>query len=139
MTRMAARTVPHSRRVGKAHSRASVLCGIGVALAIVTGTDLVQAAEKGSTRFWNLTGETIIHFTMAPAGTTEWGPDQCSNDRDGSVDFDERLRITDVSSGAYDVRLTDKTGRSCLVKGVKVELGKVFSIGREALDHCSGP
>ncbi len=95
-----------------------------------------QAAEGGNTRFWNLTGETITHLTMAPAGTTHWGPDQCRNDPDHSVDFDERLRITDVSTGRYDVRFTDKTGRSCVVTGVAVKAGAVFSIGKEALTDC---
>lgn len=91
------------------------------------------------TRFWNLTGETIIHMSLAPTGTNQWGPDQCRNDSDGSVDFDERLRITGVSSGRYDVRLTDKTGRTCLVTDVDVKSGAVFAIDKDALSHCSGP
>jgi hypothetical protein len=96
----------------------------------------VQAADRGATRFWNLTGETIIHLSMAPAGTTQWGPDQCRNDPDGTVDFDERLRITGVASGYYDVRFTDKNGRRCLVTNVEVRTGAVFSIGKEALTDC---
>ena len=103
-------------------------------LCAAAGT--AQAAEGGNTRFWNLTGETITHLTMAPTGTTQWGPDQCRNDRDGSVDFDERLRITGVSSGHYDVRFTDKTARSCLVRNVAVKAGAVFSIDKEALTDC---
>jgi hypothetical protein len=96
-----------------------------------------QAADGGRTRFWNLTGETITHLNLAPAGTTNWGADQCRNDPDGTVDFDERLRITDVSSGRYDVRFTDKAGRTCIVKDVDVKAGAVFSIGKESLSHCS--
>ena len=95
-----------------------------------------QAADRGTTRFWNLTGETITHLSMAPAGTTRWGPDQCRNDPDGTVDFDERLRITNIASGRYDVRFTDKTGRSCVVTGIEVKTGAVFSIGKESLTHC---
>jgi hypothetical protein len=98
-----------------------------------------QAAEKGATRFWNLTGETIVHLNLAPAGTDKWGPDQCRNDPDGSVDFDERLRITGVTSGRYDVRLQDKAGRTCTVANVEVKAGGVFSVGKEALERCSGP
>jgi hypothetical protein len=97
---------------------------------------VAHAAEGGNTRFWNLTGETIAHLTMAPTGTTNWGPDQCRNDPDGSVDFDERLRIIGVQSGNYDVRFTDKTGRSCVVTNVAVKTGAVFSIGKEALTNC---
>jgi len=95
------------------------------------------AAGGGATRFWNLTGETITHLYLAPAGTAEWGADQCKNDPDGSVDFDERLRITGVSSGRYDVRFSDKAGRSCVAKGIEVKVGTVFSIDKETA-NCSG-
>ena len=71
------------------------------------------------------------------AGTTQWGPDQCRNDPDGSVDFDERLRITGVSSGRYDARFTDRTGRTCTVTAIDIKAGAVFSIGKEALKHCA--
>ena len=114
-----------------------MLSRILAALTIAAVIGPVQAAERGGTRFWNLTGETITHLSMAPAGTAQWGPDQCRNDPDGTVDFDERLRITGVSSGHYDVRFTDKTGRSCVVKNVEVKAGAVFSIGKEALTDCT--
>ena len=107
---------------------------IGVGIFAV---GVARAADSGVTRLWNLTGETITHFSLAPAGTTAWGADQCRNDPDGRVDFDERLRITGVTSGRYDVRFTDTTGRSCIVKGVAVTAGKVFSIGKEQLTDCS--
>jgi hypothetical protein len=107
------------------------------AFMIIVGASGAQAADRGGTRFWNLTGETITHLSLAPAGTTDWGADQCRNDPDGTVDFDERLRITGISSGHYDVRFTDKTGRSCIVSGIEVKAGAVFSIGKEALGHCS--
>jgi hypothetical protein len=103
----------------------------------VTATATVQAAESGITRFWNLTGEAITQLYLARAGTTTWGPDQCHNDPDGSVDFDERLKITGIASGRYDVKFTDKTGRTCMVSDVEVTAGKVFSLGTEALAHCT--
>ena len=103
---------------------------------IIAGASTAWAADGGVTRFWNLTGETITHFFLAPAGTTHWGTDQCRNDPDGSVDFDERLRITGISSGRYDVRFTDKTGRSCIVRDVEIKAGAVFSLGKEVTDHC---
>ena len=104
--------------------------------AIAAGVGSAQAADRGITRFWNLTGETITHLSMAPTGTAQWGPDQCRNDPDGRVDFDERLRITGVTSGPHDVRFTDQTGRSCIVTGIDIKPGRVFSIGKEALTHC---
>jgi hypothetical protein len=108
------------------------------AFALAAGVGLAQAADRGVTRFWNLTGETITHLSVAPTGTAQWGPDQCRNDPDGSVDFDERLRITGVQTGRYDVNFTDKTGRSCIVTGIDIKAGAVFSIGKEALAHCGG-
>jgi hypothetical protein len=111
---------------------------IAAILALAAGAGSAHAADRGTTRFWNLTGETITHLSMAPTGTAQWGPDQCRNDPDGSVDFDERLRIAGVPTGRYDVRLTDKTGRTCVVTGVDVEAGAVFSIGPEAVAHCGG-
>jgi hypothetical protein len=107
-------------------------------LALAAGAGATHAADRGTTRFWNLTGETITHLSMAPTGTAQWGPDQCRNDPDGGVDFDERLRIAGVPTGRYDIRLTDRTGRTCVVIGVDIEAGAVFSIGPEALAHCSG-
>lgn len=117
----------------------SLFLRIVAACAIITGASSGQAADGGVTRFWNLTGETITHLFLAPAGTTQWGTDQCRNDPDGSVDFDERLRITGISSGRYDVRFTDKTGRSCIVKGVEIKTGAVFSLGKEVTEHCDQP
>ena len=111
---------------------------IVAALTVIVGAGAVQAADRGVTRFWNLTGETITHLYLAPTGTTEWGADQCKNDPDGSVDFDERLRILGVSSGHYDVKFTDKTGRSCITKNVEVKAGAVFSIDKETMAHCGG-
>jgi hypothetical protein len=114
----------------------SARCCALVLLAVALGGHAL-AAEKGTTRFWNLTGETITHLSLAPAGTTNWGPDQCRNDPDGTVDFDERLRITGVSSGRYDAKFTDKTGRTCTVPNIDIRAGGVFSIGKESLEHCA--
>ena len=50
--------------------------------------------------FWNLTGTKITKLYLAPAGTTKWGPDQCANDPDGSVDPDERLRLVGLARRA---------------------------------------
>ena len=100
------------------------------ALLIIAAACAAQATDGRITRFWNLTGETITHLYLAPAGTTS------ADDPDGGVDFDERLRITSVSSGKYDVRFTDKTGRSCIVKDVDIKVGATFSIDREAVGNC---
>jgi hypothetical protein len=129
---------PHSSGRFARRSR-SIRCCQSVAVLAIAFAVPVLAADKGTTRFWNLTGETITHLSLAPAGTTKWGPDQCRNDPDGSVDFDERLRITGISSGRYDAKFTDRAGRNCTVTGIDIKAGGVFSIGKEALEHCAKP
>src|SRR5215468_12166494 len=95
-----------------------------IAFALVSSSVLAQ--DRKGIRFWNLTLHTITTFQMSPAGKDSWGPDQCKNDRDGTVDHDERLRITDIEPGRYDVKLSDKTGRVCIVRigcGVTTGIG----------------
>ncbi len=104
----------------------------GLMLVVAAG---VAEAAKG-TRFWNLTDNTITRLELAPVGTQSFGPDQAKNDKDGSVDHDERLKITGVTSGAYDIRFTDAKGRVCLVKNVAVKEGDVFSIEEKQLAGC---
>jgi hypothetical protein len=95
------------------------------------------AFSQARTRFWNLTHMRISEFYLAPAGTTTWGPNQAKNDKDGVADPDERLTITGVNSGTYDIKLGDKEGRTCMVKGVKVEAGQIFSIDDKELTSCN--
>jgi len=95
------------------------------------------AADPG--RFWNLTGKTISSLTLAPAGTEQFGTNQCANDKDGTVDNDERLRLTNVSPGRYDVRLKfQRSTLQCTVHDVQVkEGGKVaFSLEAKDLTDC---
>lgn len=94
------------------------------------------AAQQRPTRFWNLTKSTISQFYLAPAGTSDWGPNQCQNDKDGRVDFDERLVIRDVPAGVYDAKFTDTAGRTCTVQNIAVEPGAIFSIQEKDLTSC---
>jgi len=107
-----------------------------VLLIALTATAAAAEAESRPTRFWNLTKNTISKFRLAPAGTSNWGPDQCKNDKDGSVEPDERLRIIGLASGNYDARFSDVTGRVCIVRDIKVEAGAVFSIEEKDLTSC---
>jgi hypothetical protein len=107
-----------------------------VALVLVATSDAVTAQSR-PTRFWNLTRHTISELYLAPAGSTDFGPNQCKNDKDGTVDPDERLRITGVGPGTYDARLKDVSGRSCLVRNIKVEAGEIFSIEEKELTACT--
>jgi hypothetical protein len=111
----------------------SRLSGLLIALGACSAA---FAAEK-PVRFWNLTSATVTELRLASAGSGNFGPDQCKNDKDGSVDHDERLPITGVSPGRYDVKIGYKDGRSCHVAGVMIESGKVFSIEDKDLKDCS--
>jgi hypothetical protein len=93
-------------------------------------------AQSDRIRFWNLTANTITKFYLAPAGTDKYGPDQCVNDRDGTVDHDERLRITGVTPGRYDAKFQDKSGRTCIVKNIDVKAGDIFSIEERQVSNC---
>ena len=102
----------------------------------LAATAVAAAAQERPTRFWNLTRNTISEFYLAPAGSSNWGANQCKNDKDGAVDHDERLRIVGVPSGTYDAKLADVTGRACIVRNVKVEAGAIFSIEEKDLASC---
>jgi hypothetical protein len=104
-------------------------------LALLFVTSSALGAER-PTRFWNLTRHTIAEFYLAPGGTTNWGDNQCKNDKDGTVDSDERLRITGTEPGTYDARLKDVSGRVCVVRNIKVEAGSIFSIEEKDLTSC---
>ncbi len=92
----------------------------------------------GPLRFWNLTAVAITRLELAPAGTQAWGTNQTANDPDGAVDADERLRLSGVQPGRYDVRVTDKAGRVCTVRNVNVVADKpyAFSISDKDLRDC---
>jgi hypothetical protein len=100
-------------------------------------TALAAAQDRKGIRFWNLTLYTVTQMQMSPAGQNAWGPDQCKNDRDGTVDHDERLRITGITPGRYDVKLTDKIGRVCVVRDIEVKDGAVFAIEEKQMTECS--
>lgn len=104
------------------------------ALVFAAGCSSALSADRPS-RFWNLTLHTISEFQLAPAGTTNWGDNQCKNDKDGTVETDERLRIT-AAPGVYDARLKDVTGRTCFVRNIKVEAEHIFSIEEKDLTSC---
>jgi hypothetical protein len=90
-------------------------------------------------QFWNQTSKEMKGVYLAPAGTTQWGPNQADNDDDHAVSADERLKIVGVKPGKYDVKLVDGAGRTCVVAGVEVKAaGKVaFAIGEKELTNCT--
>jgi hypothetical protein len=105
---------------------------------ILSGFAAVQAfAADKPTRVWNLTDKTITNLQLAPAGTTNFGENQCLNDKDKAVEHDERLKVTNVETGSYDVKVGYEDGKTCIAKGIAVEVGKVFSIEDKDLKDCT--
>jgi hypothetical protein len=102
-------------------------------LLFCSGSD---AAER--MRFLNKTEATIVELRLAPAGSENWGPNQTENDSDRAVDADEGLNLKGIAAGRYDVRLKDKTGRSCVVRDVAVNGGQAYalSISETDLKDC---
>jgi len=120
------------------HAKTFAMLKAVLTTLILAATSSMACAEASRpTRFWNLTRHTISELSLAPAGTTNFGPNQCKNDKDGTVDPDERLRVTGVAPGMYDAKLKDTSGRSCLVRNVKVEAGEIFSIEEKELTSCT--
>jgi len=121
--------LPMTRR----HAARSVKLAIPV-LALLSSA---AAADGKGIRFWNLTSATVTSLQLSPAGKAEWGPDQCRNDRDGTVDHDERLRLSGIAAGRYDVRVGYKDRRICTVRNVEVKDGGVFSVQDKDLTDCT--
>ena len=101
------------------------------------GTALVSHAQDGL-QLWNTSTVTFTSFQFAAPGTTNWGYNQCNNDSDKSVSSDERLRLTGIKPGRYDVKLADSTGRICTVRNVEVKAGGKYAleIGNGDLKDC---
>lgn len=110
-----------------------LLRGIGVLALFASGA---FAADGKGIRFWNLTSTTVVELRLSPAGKDTWGPNQCTNDPDGAVDHDERLRITGIGAGRYDAKLALKDGRACTVRNIEVKAGGIFSIADKDLTDC---
>jgi V8-like Glu-specific endopeptidase len=95
------------------------------------------SASAKDTQFWNLTANTITSLQLSPPGKNEWGRNQADNDRDHTVDHDERLKITDTATGTYDVKFVDQSGRTCIVPNVEVKQAAIFSIEEKQLKGCT--
>ena len=96
-----------------------------------------SSAFAKDTQFWNLTLNKITKLQLSDPSKDKWGPDQTANDNDHAVDPDERLKITNITTGKYDVMFSDVEKRVCIVRGVNIEIGKVFSVDEEELkDGC---
>ena len=96
-------------------------------------------SKTSKMKFWNLTGVDIVELYLAPAGTDKFGDNQTKNDDNNQAENDERLPLTGVTAGTYDVKLKDKNGRACLIKNVEVrDSGPyAFSLEADQLTDCT--
>lgn len=104
--------------------------GIGVA---------AQPASAAAKKFFAYNMTTRTDFTgvyLAPEGTTNWSPNQALNDPDKSLDTTERLVLTGLAPGHYDVKLVAKDGRTCFVKNVDLTKKNSFLIKDGQLTGC---
>ncbi len=116
-----------------------IACFLSLALAAPAFADDDDKADKKSKmKFWNLTGEDLTELYLAPEGTDKFGENQTKNDDNNQAEADERLPLTDVKAGVYNVKIKDKHGRSCLVKGVELrDMGPYsFSLEADQLTDC---
>lgn len=106
-----------------------------IGLALLATAD-AAAAEK--MRFWNTSTRSFVELRLAKPGTADWGPNQCENDKDKAVDADERLALIGIEPGRYDVKLAEKSGKSCVLHDIEVKTGGpyAFSIGEDELKAC---
>jgi len=110
-----------------------------VPLALCAALSLASAAASAADRFFAYNETTSTDLTgvyLAPAGTQQWGPNQALNDKDKRLDTSERLPLTGLRPGTYDVKLVDGKGRVCLKRDVDLTRDKSFEIRDADLGSC---
>lgn len=106
------------------------------AIVVALSYSAAAAQDRRGTRLWNLTRYTLTSVQLSLPDRNAWGRNQCENDPDGTVDHNERLRITGIAAGSYDIRISDQSGRTCVVRNVDVVTGQIFSIEEKDLTDC---
>ena len=82
---------------------------------------------------------TATDFTgvyLAPAGTERWSGNQALNDKDHALDTSERLTLTGLRRGRYDVKLVDRKGRTCIKRNVDLTEDTSFDLRDADLAAC---
>lgn len=112
----------------------TVCCTVALAIAGA------GAAQAQTLKFWNLTTETITELKLAEPGTNKWGKNQTLNDKDKTVEADERLKLSDVTPGVWDVSVKDKKKRTCVFRNVTLSGtdAYAFSISEDDMAKCKG-
>jgi hypothetical protein len=105
-----------------------------VALAVAA-----SVSANAGTNYFAYNSTAVTTFTgvyLAPTGTTQWGTNQALNDDDKELDFGERLTLTGLNPGLYDVKLVDQKGRTCIMHRVDMTKETSFEIRDASLTDC---
>jgi hypothetical protein len=106
---------------------------------LISGFMLAQATVAQSQKFfaYNMTTRTDFKGVyLAPAGSENWSSNQTENDKDKSLDITERLQLTGLTPGRYDVKLVTEDGGSCIVKDVDLTKENSFVIKEDQIAGC---
>lgn len=96
-------------------------------------------AAAAAERFFVYNLTTSTEFTgvfLAPAGTQNWGANQALNDKDHSLDVTERLSITGIAHGRFDVKLQTEKGGTCVKSNVDLTKETSFDIRDTDIAGC---
>jgi hypothetical protein len=108
-----------------------------VVLTILLGLQLSNAlAADRFSGFNNTTSTVFTGVYLAPEGTAKWGPNEALNDKDKVWDTGERLAIKSVSRGKYELKVVDRSGRTCIKHGIDLTSDTTFDIRDEDLRGC---
>lgn len=109
---------------------------VTLAAALLLGCGPAWAAGD---RFfaYNLTTATdLSSLALAPAGTQHWGPNQVLNDKDKTLEHNERVRLLGIGRGRYDAKFTDEKGRTCVKRNIDLTHDLTFDIRDADLAAC---
>jgi hypothetical protein len=97
----------------------------------------VLAADRFS-GFNNTTSTVFTGVFLAPEGTVKWGPNEALNDKDKDKIWDagERLVIKNISRGKFDLKVVDRSGRTCIKHGLDLTKDLTFEIRDKDLTIC---
>jgi hypothetical protein len=96
-------------------------------------------ATAAAEHFFGYNQTTATDFTgvfLAPEGTAKWGPNEALNDKDRSWESGERLAIKSGSRARFDLKLQDRSGRTCIKRGIDLTNDTTFDIRDADLATC---
>ena len=81
----------------------------------------------------NKTGKELHELYFAPAGETDWGPDQLG---DKVIAHDETFTLNKIDKGLYDVLFVDENGAKCDIRDVDFRASELFVMTKSIIKNC---